>query len=212
VNAKERQYRLLYSVVVAGKSAEFARRALAQFLAASGGRAPFKFVQELERAGLLEASIREAKLGNYGKITRAFREIAAAKLDLEACGPEVLEQIHGIGPKTSRFFILWTRPGERYAALDTHVLKWLRHLGHKAPKATPPRERYRTLELAFLAEADARGVMARTLDGIIWDFCSKLPLGTDESAIVWPAYLGKTPAPFPPELLEAFGEVVAVAE
>ncbi|WP_415907098.1 hypothetical protein [Oleiharenicola sp. Vm1] len=198
--------------MVAGKSAEFARRALGRFFAAGGGRSPFRFVQDLEKAGLLEASIREARLGNYGKITRAFREIAAAQLDLKACGPEVLEKIHGIGPKTSRFFILWTRPGERYAALDTHVLKWLRYLGHKAPKATPPPERYRTLELVFLAEADARRVMPRTLDGIIWDFCSKLPLGIDEREIAWPAHLRKVPAPFPRELLEAFGEAVAAVE
>lgn len=175
----ERQWHLIYSCIVAGKSASFTNivvdRLKARMRPALGKLPPFlgfrtSTIPEI-RAALLAVSS-----GNYTKLSKCFHELGQARtLDLEKCTPAELEKIHGIGPKTSRFFILWTRPGERYAALDVHVLRWMRSKGYPAPKSTPAGEKYRVLEIAFLKEADARGMTARELDHKIWDAGASAP-------------------------------------
>lgn len=165
----ERQARLIYSVIVAGKSAKFTAKVMDRFHQHRQEHLPFDFLRILIDEENLDWVVRDMRCGNYTKIERCFRELAAAKLDLMKCRPEDLEAIHGIGPKTSRFFILWTRPGERYAALDVHVLRWMRVLGYDAPKSTPNGRRYRELEVAFLAEADERKMTPRELDAAIWE-------------------------------------------
>lgn len=68
-------------------------------------------------------------------------------IDLHTCTVEDLEKVKGIGPKTSRFFLMSSRPNVRYAALDTHLLKFLRDSGVKnVPKSTPSGKKYLTLE------------------------------------------------------------------
>jgi hypothetical protein len=204
MGVNELQYRLLYAIVVAGKSATFAEAAMQRFFSAYGGRdTPFAWIGSLKAQHQLAHALRGARMGNYGKLERSFSALAETEneLDLASCSPDRLERIHGIGPKTSRFFILWTRPGARFAALDTHILKWLRFLGQRAPKTTPSSPHYRRLEQVFLQEADRRGVQPRTLDGIIWDFCSRT---SPDAGHPWPSYLQATPAPFPAELLARF--------
>lgn len=51
-------------------------------------------------------------------------------------------EIHGIGPKTSRFFLIHSRPNQRYAVLDTHILRWLSQSHRKVPKSTPRGQNY----------------------------------------------------------------------
>lgn len=167
ISPGEVEARLLYSIIVAGKSAKFTEGVMNRLF--PGAASPFDRLRELRKAGGIEKALREARSGNYGKIARAFEEILDAKLNLLTVTPEELEKIHGIGPKTSRFFIIWTRPQERYAALDVHVLRWLRKQGYKAPNATPTGRKYRELELAFLAEADKRSMTPRELDAQIWE-------------------------------------------
>jgi thermostable 8-oxoguanine DNA glycosylase len=94
-------------------------------------------------------------------------------INLQTCSPTELETIHGIGPKTARFFIIWTRPDARVAALDVHVLRWLKTLGYDAPSQTPSGKRYVELEIAFLAEADRRRVTPHILDQQIWSTGSR---------------------------------------
>lgn len=175
------EYKLLFSLVVAGKSAHFARSAMERFLAGSHAPTPLRWVNFLWQSPLIgneSGLIRQLKIartGNYSKLEKAFRKAAEAviseALDLRVCSPSELEKIPGIGPKTSRFFILWTRPNARCAALDTHILKWLKYLGYDAPKSTPVGKKYEELELAFLAEADKRGIPPAKLDEMIWTYC-----------------------------------------
>lgn len=174
MSTNELQARLLYSVIVAGKSADFAEKALGRFNMHSRGSSPFEMIRRLVAEDYLKRALELARTGNYAKTAKCFRALAEANLDLKTCTPQHLEAIHGIGPKTSRFWIMWTRPESetRYAALDTHVLKWLRYLGHDAPKATPTGRKYADLEQTFLAECDKRGMTARAIDAMIWDFCS----------------------------------------
>ena len=101
-------------------------------------------------------------------LAKCFASVCS--LDAQVITCDELEAIHGIGPKTARFFLMWTNPEARYAALDTHILKYLRSLGHAAPKSTPPAGSiYRRLELAFIAEADRQGKTPRELDYEVWE-------------------------------------------
>lgn len=163
--------RLLYSVVVAGKNAKFANDVIRRWLKNNtlSDETPFETIRHLDESGALEDSFRLARTGNYGKVTAAARGMARAGLDLYTCTPGDLERVKGIGPKTSRFFIMWTRPDASYAALDVHILRWLRAQGYDAPKSTPQsQKRYAELEHIFIKEAEARGKTPRELDEEIW--------------------------------------------
>jgi thermostable 8-oxoguanine DNA glycosylase len=163
------EWRLLYSVIVAGKSAQFAERVMNRLMDRDDQYdGPFGLLRRLITENRLPQTLQAVRCGNYTKTERAFSAIVEADLDLERCSAEDLEQIPGIGPKTSRWFLLWTRPGIRHAALDVHVLRWLRDQGYEAPRTTPTGERYRKLEDAFLEEADSRGLTPRELDHWIW--------------------------------------------
>lgn len=181
---------LMHAMIVAGKTAKFAHDVLERFLGGWDAQAhqfnnPFELVYEGTYATLLER-LMGARTGNYKKLATGFTEIAswlyqpifkpADSSVLRTCTPQQLEEIHGIGPKTSRYFILHTRKGARVAALDTHILKFLRALGHDAPKGTPSGKRYAELEAAFLAEADRLKMSPADLDAQVWEHYSK---GTD---------------------------------
>jgi thermostable 8-oxoguanine DNA glycosylase len=173
IDLAERQARLIYAIVVAGKSAKFTDRVMNAFHAHRQQHLPFDFIRLLIEEENLGWVLRDMRCGNYRKIERALTELVKSDLDLMTCTPAQLQAIHGIGPKTARFFILWTRPGERYAALDVHILRWLRQW-YNAPESTPQNEnKYRTYEILFLAEADKRGLTARELDSQIWDAAQK---------------------------------------
>lgn len=177
------EYKLLYSLVVAGKSAKFAEAVMERFLGdpealVEQWGTPFSKVRHMcgvkgEQEDVLLANLKHCRSGNYTKLERAFRAIVEANLDLGVCSPQDLEKIPGIGPKTSRFFILWTRPGARHAALDTHILKWLRFLlkNQKVPTSTPSGKQYGLLEAVVLDQADLRGMTPGELDEKIWGWC-----------------------------------------
>jgi 3-methyladenine DNA glycosylase/8-oxoguanine DNA glycosylase len=174
---QELQLRLLYAIIVAGKSAKFAEQAMARLFAGLGDGLPFDRIRAWAADGSLDTKLRGARVGNYGKISKAFDALANAGIDLRTCGPAELEAIHGIGPKTARFFIIWTRPDARVAALDVHILRWLGQQGHKAPRQTPQGKRYAELETVFLEEADRRGMTPHQLDAAIWSAGSKYDQG-----------------------------------
>lgn len=161
--------RLLYSAVVAGKSATFADAVMARLKAKMHpDETPFAMIKRFAMTGVLREVLVEVRAGNYTKLARCFVEAATSGLNLETCSAVDLEGIHGIGPKSARFFILWTRPDAVMAALDVHVLRWLRAQGHSAPKSTPSGPEYARLEGVFLEEAQKRGMTPRELDFEIW--------------------------------------------
>ncbi len=168
----ESEARLLFAIVVAGKSEKFARKVIQRFLvdATGEGDTPLKFVKRLHKLDLLEGRIREARTGSYTRISKAFAGVA--DFDVATCTIEDLEAVHGIGPKTSRFYLMWTRPGVIYAALDRHVLRWMAYLGYDVPKNTPTGRKYLRIEQHFLDEAAERNMTPRDLDAQIWEFYS----------------------------------------
>jgi thermostable 8-oxoguanine DNA glycosylase len=164
------QVRLIFALIVAGKTAKFAGDKTSQLLGyAQEGESPFEMLQRLAEKNLLRHALETVKTGNYSKLKTAFEHLPRRKLDLRTCTPDELESVPGIGPKTSRFFILWTRPNAEYAALDVHILRWLRALGYLAPWVTPNTPRaYRRWEQVFLKEAASRKMKPAALDAEIW--------------------------------------------
>lgn len=164
----------LFCTVVAGKTAMTQARLLDQFLMSlPDGDSPFYRICaaiEMENIGMFsfEQALRNARLGQYTRLSKCFRQSVGLKLS--SCTVSCLEQIHGVGPKTARMFLMHSRPNQRLAALDTHVLKHLRANGHpEAPMFTPSNPRaYAFYEQAFLNLADASGLSVAEFDIEVW--------------------------------------------
>ena len=140
------------------------------FSACDHSGTPFERLLSMERSGSLDANLRRARLGKYAVLNRGLP--ALARFDeqaLRTCPPEALEEIPGIGMKTSRFFILHSRPDARVGVIDTHVLKYLRAAGvNGVPDTIPTGREYLRMEAAFMAEADRLEVPMAVLDLRIW--------------------------------------------
>jgi thermostable 8-oxoguanine DNA glycosylase len=165
----ELEWRLVYAIVVAGKSARFTNRVVALLRDLVLDRAPIRTL--VARPEYL----RIARSGRYGLMNRALSVLDERRPDLRTCSSTDLEVVPGIGPKTARFFVAWTRPDARVAVLDRHVLRWMRELGYDAPVATPAGRKYLELEAFFIAEADLRGKTPRELDLEIWGATATAP-------------------------------------
>ena len=163
----ELQEFLLFCVAVAGKSSEMQSRKLDIFLAPHT-HLPFERIKSLVAQGNFMDVLKQSKIGQYTRIGKAWVNLAQSGLDLRTCTVEELEKIEGIGPKTSRFFMLHSRPNQSLAVLDTHILSWMRYAGYDAPKATPPLKKYKVLEVAFLKECANAGMTPAQMDLEIW--------------------------------------------
>lgn len=160
---------ILFCIAVGGKTARVIAQALEAFLLAHSGESPFDTIRRLRRAGRLDEAIRSSRLGKHARLARAYAELVDSDIDLRSCSVDDLEAIHGIGPKTSRFFVLHTRPDQQLAVLDTHVLRYMRSRGFRnIPAATPTGRRYRDIEKKFLALAAREGRNPAEFDLAIW--------------------------------------------
>lgn len=159
----------LFWICAAGKNGTVAARLLDCLLKKIGGKSPF-FALRAQNPSQLPHLMKECGIGCYQSKSRSMIELAHSKINLGTCTPTELEKIHGIGRKTSRCFILHSRKDARYAALDTHILKFLRAQGIDAPKSTPAsKKKYIELEKEFLALADAAGKTPAEFDLEIWN-------------------------------------------
>ena len=171
---------LLFAILVAGKSAKTQAKKLEAFLSFKtnlglpSDTTPFQFLEFLNKGVCVCLTIRLHKLGQYKRLENAFRGILEFKGKLSTITIDELESIKGIGSKTSRFFILHSRPNQQIAVLDTHILKWLNNLGYNVPKSTPSKKYYTIIENYFLDEADKRQTTPANLDLHIWtDYSNK---------------------------------------
>lgn len=160
----------LFWICAAGKNGITAATLLQGFLERiNGTQAPFAALrkQNFEKLPLL---LKQSGIGCHSSKARSMWELAHADINLRTCSPEELETIHGIGRKTSRCFLLHSRKNARYAALDTHILKFLRSQGIEAPKSTPSSaKKYLELEKEFLRLAEVSGKSVAEFDLEIWN-------------------------------------------
>jgi thermostable 8-oxoguanine DNA glycosylase len=146
---------LLFCVVVAGKTATTQTRLLDKFLYPYPHNCydPFAYYSPLEKIsyfalnGSLLWRLKLSKLGQYTRLFKVFSELSLAtkidnKLDLKICTVHDLEKFSGIGPKTSRFFILHSRPNVEHIVFDTHLSKWFYERGLVPFTATPSQKQY----------------------------------------------------------------------
>jgi thermostable 8-oxoguanine DNA glycosylase len=159
---------LIFSIMVANKPADRTAKVVDKLLKFSRAKTPFGKIRSLIKQGRLEQCLRNVRAGQYQRISRGLKDLVGSNLDLKNCSIQCLENIYGIGPKTSRMFILHTRPKQKIAVLDTHILKYLKTLGHIVPKSTPIGKKYLELENKFLDHAKQLDRDVADLDLEIW--------------------------------------------
>jgi thermostable 8-oxoguanine DNA glycosylase len=172
---------LLFSILVAGKNAQIQAQKLESFIGQATNLlniSPFDWINHLVQienevsssySKPLIKCMTAHKLGQYNRLYHAFKGIMQFKGKLKNVTIGELESVKGIGSKTARFFVLHSRPDQKIAVLDTHILKYLHALGYpKIPKATPSKKDYERIEYYFLNEANKEGKTAADLDLQIW--------------------------------------------
>jgi thermostable 8-oxoguanine DNA glycosylase len=170
---------LLFCIVVAGKTAYIQAQKLDEFLASVNTRlmmpehvSPFQSIRSAEQHGILFEEIKKAKLGQYKKINSAFQYISEKEYNLCRMTPKILEEIPGVGMKTSRFFLLHsdTFYKDKIAILDTHILKFIKeNIDERAPKSTPVIPiTYRFWEDMFLKWCEQNNKNVADFDLEVW--------------------------------------------
>lgn len=178
----------LFCTVVAGKTAMTQAKLLENFLNSLPypEASPFDriFSRSISGPGLL-SKLKASRLGQYNRLQKCWLAAIGTFSDdplqsaivgtpscgrtLRDCTVDDLESIPGIGPKTARFFLLHTRPDQKIAALDTHILHYMRDQGIVTPKGSPGKgTKYRELELKFIEFADAAGQSVADFDLQVW--------------------------------------------
>jgi hypothetical protein len=148
---------LLNAITFAGKSAK-QQAAKMHMLLSSGDPSPFAKIRRWHKQGTLLKKLQEVKIGKYALLAKAFSQLAHSGIDLKVCSVADLVKFPGIGEKTARLFVLHSRPYQKFAVIDTHVLKEMRSLGMTTLRATPSGKKYVELEEVFIAHLQKKGV------------------------------------------------------
>jgi len=172
----ELEEHLLFWICAAGKNGTTAARCLEKLLSSTtyNNKSPFGVIREIINTKVpkpLTELMKWAGIGCYTHKARTFHQLVHSDIDLKTCSSEELEQIYGIGMKTSRCFILHTRKNAQVAGLDTHMLKHLKAMGvKKVPKSTPASKKtYLRLEKKVLKFAKRMGFTPAEYDLAIWN-------------------------------------------
>ncbi len=160
----------IFCILVAGKNSDTTARLVTKLLKDRGDMTPFEFIRSLKLTELRNYLVAH-KTGQYDRIRKAL--FFSAKLDLRTCTRDDLMDIHGVGPKTARFFLLHTREFCDEIVLDTHILNWMRVKCDikDAPKNTPQTpEKYAKYAglCKYLMETHYPGLTLAQADLMIW--------------------------------------------
>ena len=160
----------IFCILVAGKNSDTTSRLVTKLLKNRGDKTPFEFIRSLKLTELRNYLVAH-KTGQYDRIRKAL--FFSAKLDLRTCTRDDLMDIHGVGPKTARFFLLHSREFCDEVVLDTHILNWMRVKCDikDAPKNTPqvPEKYAKYAGLCkYLMEIHYPGLTLAQADLMIW--------------------------------------------
>jgi len=110
-------------------------------------------------------------------MTRSKMDSGIRKYPIQYWSLNEISSIYGVGLKTSRFFLMNTRYNVRVAAIDTHIIKYMKAKGilpEETPSATPTNKKvYQEYEAKFLEVADRYKKDPRDFDQEIWNHYSK---------------------------------------
>lgn len=178
---------LLFCILVAGKTAYIQAKKLDEFLTSTNEKcevllSPFQCLKFLYDNNILLYQLVSCKIGQYNRIHKAFSYIANNNINISKCTLDDLEKIPGVGPKTSRFFMLHSRKCE-VAILDTHILKWMRNIGYNdAPKSSPTDKKiYKKWESIFIEYCKDNDKDLAEFDLEIWNSYSKKEKNLNEN-------------------------------
>lgn len=184
---EELQEFLLFCVMVHGKKASVQARKLHCFLEYlahwAGEPMPFKLVNmamnydfepgeapdgDPESENMLLYALKKFGLGQYNRIFWAIDDFLRLP-SLKEVTLEQLEKCYAVGPKSARFFLVHSRPQQKLAILDTHILKWLSLQGiQNVPKNTPQGRLYSHFEKTFLTIVEKSGLSVAEFDLNVW--------------------------------------------
>jgi hypothetical protein len=111
---------------------------------------PFDIIQYVIDEYDLAFEMKRFGIGCFNNKAKSFKELIKSRINLSQCTVDDLEAIYLIGAKTARCFLLHSRPNQKYAGLDRHVLKFMADQGIEVPKSTPNGKKYCELEIKFL--------------------------------------------------------------
>ena len=158
----------IFGCVVAGKNSDYAAHVLSRLLH-KRETTPFEYFRSLGEVGIRNALV-AARSGNYTRITRFIME--SLELDLRTATQDQLMKVFGIGPKTTSFFLLHTRPNIEVAVLDVHILKYLADKGviNCPQQTTTSIKKYNELQSRFLylAKKDFPFMSIADIDLMLW--------------------------------------------
>jgi thermostable 8-oxoguanine DNA glycosylase len=146
---------IFFCILVAGKTAKTVARQVnsIKIEAANYLETLFEFIQNRKNPiAFTEVTLKKYGIGCHTVKSKALVDVVTkykSGKELRNASVQDLEKVYGIGPKTARFFIMCHKGGN-YAALDTHILKFLKSQGLDVPKSTPSGKKYLELELEFL--------------------------------------------------------------
>lgn len=171
LSSSELEENILFWILAAGKNAMTSSRCLDALLkewVRKDHKGPFDTISYICCVSDLALEMKKHGIGCYNNKSKSFIDLLSRNIDLKNCSLEELESIRGIGPKTARCFLIHTRKNQKYAGLDTHVLKYMRDLGVKTPKSTPVGKTYKRLEKIFLEIVDISKMNSADLDLMVW--------------------------------------------
>jgi len=157
-NKNELEAFAIFSICVAGKNADTTKKALIKFLnkwaQKTQKRTPFNIIKSFKNKKDLAQALKKEGIGCYTLRADYILDLVNSKINLENCNIEDLEKIKGIGPKTARFFVLFSQKNsEQLAVLDVHILRWLKNLGFDVPVNTPgSSKKYKEIEKIFISQ------------------------------------------------------------
>lgn len=162
-NAQSKQEFWLFCIAVAGKTAKSIAPKIDKFCYSypESHFLPFDTIAEMCKKNVLRDRLESVKLGKYNTLVTGFTQ--SLHIDIDTATVEELEAIQGVGNKTARFFILYTRKVNNVAVIDTHIKKWLELKGYTVSND------YLVNEQNFLSEVAKRNTNVWELDIKIWN-------------------------------------------
>lgn len=161
----EKEAFFLFTVLVAGKNAKTIapksqkfHQDLINLLLSRVGEYDIKEKGVLQLLNYISSNeinhiLRLNKIGKYNVLNKMFNQLKKEVLDLNNVTINRLEELSGVGKKTSRYFLLYSHKNIKdIAILDRHVLTFLKNKGYNVPQSTPSGKKYDYIEKIFLKE------------------------------------------------------------